>query len=174
MLNTSNHTSEWNLEVNTPLILCTLYNKCILLFLELRPLSCHYNPQQLILESLRCDHKIQQCYLHTGTYNTINYYIDSTHAEQHYLTRQNSSVHWGQFTMYYEKIEPGRYTSQKYKHVQFLCERDFNAYNTNSVMPNKLWIDNTRTLDWHMIINRMLHAQLANKDLQLLLYICYM
>lgn len=40
--------------------------------------------------------------------------------------------------LHYEKIEPGRDTSQKYKHVQFLGGRDLNAYNTNSVMPNQL------------------------------------
>lgn len=54
-----------------PFILSALKNQCILLFLELWSLSCHNNPEKLILESLGRDHKIQQSHLQLKTIHKI-------------------------------------------------------------------------------------------------------
>ena len=51
-------------------VLCRLEDELILLLLQLWPLSCHHDPQQLVLQTLHCDHEVQQSHLHTPQHIT--------------------------------------------------------------------------------------------------------
>lgn len=46
-----------------PFVFSALQNKCIFFFLQLWPFFSNNNPQQLILQTLRCDHEVEQRHL---------------------------------------------------------------------------------------------------------------
>ena len=60
----SDHLIRFWITTFLPLVLCTLQNECIFLFLQLWSFTSHHDTQQLILQTFRRDHEVEQCHLH--------------------------------------------------------------------------------------------------------------